>query len=257
MLLDELLKNETNFPQTLIYNEGWLLRIVLNWVYENETSLDKIDYVKNTSWFSEGLLASPFHHKSRSDKLAEGKTSADGVMGHFVISKGRKADIQLINQGTYFAIFEAKLFSVFSPGTKYFPKYNQVSRNIACMANLLTPDHYQSYSTIRFSAIYPKERNKESDFLSYLDKNRIKDDVYNRIKSYKSDNRQDEYEKHNYWFENYFLNFLSNIKIQKIEWESVIDEILSNDIEFGKELKSYYQKCVLHNKKHNKPNQAD
>ncbi len=257
MLIDTLLKNETNFPQTIIFNEGWLLRIVLNWVFENNTALNQIDYVKESSWFSEGLLSSPFHHRSRNDKLAEGKTHADGVTGHFIVSEGAKADIRLKNQGTYFAIFEAKLFSNFSPGTKYFPTYNQVSRNIACMAYLETINPHDSYSKFVFSVTYPRERRLESDFLASLDKDKIAQDVYNRIENYEFNNRSKEYDKLSKWYRYKFLDFLNNIEIRKIKWESIIEDILSHDSEFGKKLNSYYKKCLLHNRKHNNAFRAD
>jgi hypothetical protein len=250
MLLDRLIVNSGNFPPTLIFNEGWLLRLVLDWICKNEKRLSEIEFSDNSSWFSEGLLSSPFHHRTRSDKLAEGKTHADGILGHFIINNGSKADINLIENGKLFSVLEAKLFSSFSPGTKYFPEFNQVSRYISCLAYLNSqfPQEKNNYQHFFFSAVFPSERSNDHEFLINLEKKKIFNDVSKRIEEYNTKGRQQDFEKLSFWFKSQFVPFLEKIMIRQITWESIIEEISSFDNSFGEQLNSYYQKCLYHNR---------
>lgn len=250
MLLDRLIVNSGNFPPTLIFNEGWLLRLVLDWICKNEKELSEIKFLENSSWFSEGLLSSPFHHRSRHDKLAEGKTHADGILGHFTLNNGSKADIKPTENGELFSVFEAKLFSSFSPGTKYFPEFNQVSRYISCMA-YLNSEHSQEkndYQHFFFSALFPSERSSEHEFLINLEKEKIFNDVSKRIEAYQTEGRQQDFDKLSIWFKSQFVPFLEKVVIKQITWESIIEEISFFDNTFSEQLDSYYQKCLNHNR---------
>jgi len=250
MLLDRLLINSGNFPPTLIFNEGWLLRLVLDWVCKNEKGLSIIEFSENSSWFSEGLLSTPFHHRTRHDKLAEGKTHADGILGHFILNNGSKADIKPIENGELFSVFEAKIFSSFSPGTKYFPEFNQVSRYISCMAYLHSeyPQEKNDYQQFFFSAVFPSERSSEHEFLINLEKEKIFNDVSKRIEAYQTEDRYQDFDKLSIWFKSQFAPFLEKVVIRQITWESIIEEISSFDISFAEQLDSYYQKCLNHNR---------
>lgn len=199
--------------------------------------------------FLRGLLSSPFQHRTRNDKLAEGKTHADGILGHFIINSGSKADINLIENGNLFSVFEAKLFSSFSSGTKYFPEFNQVSRYISCMAYLNSENSKvrTNYQQFVFTAVFPSERLNEFEFLRNLDKEKIFVDVSKRIEVYQTEGRQQDFDILSIWFKSQFVPFLDKVLIQQITWESIIDEISSFDNSFGEQLNSYYQECLNHN----------
>jgi len=88
-LLESFDLDSPNFPPTLIYNEGWMLRILLDWFSKNQNIEHTFKYHKSSKWFSEAQLPTPFHARYRRDNLAEKRTKADGIIGQF--------DIQSIN----------------------------------------------------------------------------------------------------------------------------------------------------------------
>ena len=125
------------FPPTLLYNEGWLLRLVLDWFSRHSVQDHPLTFAAGSRWFSEALLPSPFPARYRGDKLAENWTHADGVVGHFQIGKKGRTDLKLLPGATQFIVLEAKIFSSLSPGVTHASYYDQAARTVACMAEVL------------------------------------------------------------------------------------------------------------------------
>lgn len=99
------------FPATELYNEGWLLRIVLDWFATRGIARHPLTFSPGCRWFSEGLIPSQFIARFRGDSLAESWTHADGIIGHFEVGRSGKADISLAPSARHLVITEAKLFS--------------------------------------------------------------------------------------------------------------------------------------------------
>jgi hypothetical protein len=59
------------FPPTLLYNEGWLLRLVLDWFSRHDVQGHPLSFRAWARWFSEALLPSAFLARHRGDRLAE------------------------------------------------------------------------------------------------------------------------------------------------------------------------------------------
>ena len=79
-------KPGSNIPSTLLYNEGFMLRIILQEIKDKKIIHSDLSYQdNNVDWFSEALLPSPFLARTRGDKLSESWTHADGVVGKFHI----------------------------------------------------------------------------------------------------------------------------------------------------------------------------
>ncbi len=70
-----------NFPATDLFNEGWMLRLVIDWFSRNRSIDFDLKFSDTATWYSEALLPSAFLPRYRGDKLAESWTHADGVMG--------------------------------------------------------------------------------------------------------------------------------------------------------------------------------
>src|SRR5687768_1700580 len=92
------------FPATLLYNEGWLLRLALNWFATRGEGNHPLSFCTGARWFSEALLPSQFFPKVRGDMLAEGWTHADGVIGHVSIGSAALADTRLEAGATQFVV---------------------------------------------------------------------------------------------------------------------------------------------------------
>src|ERR1051326_9494522 len=103
---------DRKFPATIFYNEGWLLRLVLDWFSRQDNPSDHpLNFAPCSRWFSEALLPSQFLARDRRDHLAEGWTHADGVIGHVTIGSGALANAALADSASQFLVTEAKLFS--------------------------------------------------------------------------------------------------------------------------------------------------
>ena len=103
------------FPATIFYNEGWLLRLVVDWLSRMPEFKHPLTSSSGARWFSEALLPSQFLARHRRDDLAEGWTHADAVIGHVTIGKGALANTQLSGSAQQFMVVEAKLFNPLSP----------------------------------------------------------------------------------------------------------------------------------------------
>ena len=77
---------------TILYNEGWLLRLVLDWFSTHSAPNHPLSLSENARWFSEALLPSPFRPEHRGDSLGEAWTHADAVIGQFKIGDKGKND---------------------------------------------------------------------------------------------------------------------------------------------------------------------
>ena len=137
-----------HFPATLIYEEGWLLRVALEMSRSLKMSLAEPNpaslrrrwpfvFTEDDWWYSEARLDSPFPRvarKNRNEK-PEGPTHADAVVRNGSITSSRDGHSARLDakNTTRLDVFEAKLGSSLSAGTRYVPDYNQAARNVACI----------------------------------------------------------------------------------------------------------------------------
>lgn len=77
---------------TELYNEGWMLRLVLDWAQKHAPSDHPLRFLPDAHWYGEALLPLPFLARHRGDPLAESWTNADGVIGHFNIGDVGRSD---------------------------------------------------------------------------------------------------------------------------------------------------------------------
>ena len=99
------------FPPTDLYNEGWMPRLVLSFGAEGISCLP-FSLLPGSRWFSEALLYSPFLARHHGDELAETRTHADGVVGHFRFTPETKIGLEIVADSKQFIIMEAKLMSL-------------------------------------------------------------------------------------------------------------------------------------------------
>ena len=234
-------------PPTAVYNEGWMLRLILEWFSRQPGSAHQLSFEKDARWYSEILLPSPFLPRFQTDPLAEAYTHADGVIGHFAIGRSGKGDIDLHSDAKQFVVIEAKIFSSLSKGIKNFENYDQAARTAACIAETLSISQRQIHdiSKLGFYVVAPETQLKfEPTFQTFLQKDSIRIKVQRRIKSY-SDSA--DAETKNNWFKTWFLPALERMDIQCISWEEIIAGIRSNDGVHGDALFEFYEKCLALN----------
>jgi len=234
------------FPATIFYNEGWLLRLVLDWFSRQSPTGHVLSFAPHARWFSEALLPSQFFARWRGDPRAEGWTHGDGVIGHVTIGDSALADTQLAENATQLIITEAKLFSPLSPSVRKAPYFDQAARNVACIAELLhrgrrTPDQF---SSLGFLLLAPAEQISLNLFRKEMMPTSIEQKVARRASEYDSPDR----EQKDRWFHERFLPTLHRTNIACISWEQILEDIESTDRRFAGELGDFYADCLKFNR---------
>jgi len=192
-LLASCSTDKSYFPPTILYNEGWMLRLTLDCFSTLRISNHALSIPEGSRWYSEALLPSAFLPRSRSDSLADSWTHADGVIGHFKIGKGAKTNLVLSPDAAHFVVLEAKMFSKLSPGVKHATYFDQAARNVACMAEVLSMPPKRSPSeltSLGFYVLAPKSQIDRGVFKKDLNRDPIREKVERRVKEYggKKDN---------------------------------------------------------------------
>ena len=242
--IDSKNDKNSNLLPTELYNESWMLRLVLHWFSKDENKGKHFNDIpismdSNSSWFSEGRLGTVFQD--------EKYTRADGIYGNIIIGDNGYSDIKLVSGCNQFVITEAKMFSTFSHKITKFSNYNQAARNIVCMCHIVNKLK-QEIDDIAFYTLLPQSQiDSESTFKEFTKEDHIKKTVEERIEKYKNGNQN--YENLLLWYKNVFIPFLSKIKIELISWERIIEVIYSTDPDYGEMLKDYYTKCIIYNQK--------
>ena len=247
VLLKELEDGKPHLPPTLLFNEGWLLRLILHWFSQNNISDHPLSFSLGAVWFSEGLLSSQFLPVHRGDELAESYTHADGVIGNIEAGGRGKTDIQLVKPYEQFVVLEAKLFSKLSAGIARVPGYNQAARNIACMVSVAaeSKSSIDKFKTLGFYVIAPETQiKKEASFEKYMQKESVHQKVRQRVETYKGRPDYDEKKK---WFGEHFEPLLSKINVSLVSWEIIIGSIKKHDNEAGERLARFYDLCLEFN----------
>ena len=226
-------------PPTDLYNEGWLLRLVLDWFEREPTTGHPFVLHPGARWYSEALLASRFLPTRRGDPLSEAFTHADGVVGHFDISPGERGEATLRSDARQFVVVEAKLGSGLSKGVKNSPSYGQAARNVACIAHViqvagLLPG---ALSSLGFFVVAPEQQIQSGIFENLVEKERIASQVKARIAQYDG--------AHDSWFEDAFLPTLDAIAVDLLSWESIIGHIEERDARSG--IREFFHQCLRFN----------
>jgi hypothetical protein len=241
-LLESLNREAPPFPPTILYNEGWLLRLIVSWFSNQPFSNFPLAFTPNAQWFSEALLPSAFQARFRGDSLAESRTQLDGVVGHIIVGTKGRTDLCIQPKATQFIALEAKMFSSLSSGTTNMKFFDQAARNIACIAELLRRSKLPAtqLAQLGFYVLAPNTQISNGVFDNQIKKDSIQQKVEQRVKVYSGSKDQ--------WFSDWFMPTLQQIDLKAISWESIIKEIAKRDAIEGQQLEDFFDCCVRFNR---------
>ena len=224
----------TILPPTELYNEGWMLRLVLDCLDRLRPEGRPIRLGEGARWYSEALLASQFLPRHRGDPQGEGYTHADAAVGHFDISPGERGEVRLRDRATQFVIIEAKLGSKLSAGTSNAPAFDQAARNVACMAHVIAQAErsLDDFSDLAFYVAAPEPQILAGDFGDLVTKPSIYEKVRARVAEYEGSKDR--------WFEDVFQPTLDRINVGIVSWESLLAELPEG-------LRDFYDRCLAFN----------
>lgn len=241
------------FSPTVLYNEGWMLRLVLSAQAEGIGCLP-FSLLPGSRWFSEVQIRSPFRPRLRGDHLAETRTHVDGVVGHFQLLSGTKTGLELTPDSRQFVVIEAKMLSPLSRGTRNAPDYDQAARTIACMAATL--EHARKsvgdLESVGFYVLAPAERIEQGAFKSQMNRTSIAGKVQGRMEAYRSSDSERSM-KLQVWFRDVFSPLLERIELRCYPWESAIDAIAAAKPTRGAVVRQFYERCLTYAQNQQEP----
>lgn len=237
-ILGQCSSDSTVLRPTELYNEGWMLRLVLDWFDRNRDIPHKLAFLPDVRWYPEALLPSPFLAEIRGDPRAESFTNADGAIGHFSIQPGR-AEAIVLPDARQLVIVEAKLGSRLSSRVKNARNYDQAARTVACMAEMLNRKKIdpQSLDKLGFYVVAPHDQIKAGVFGELVTKRSIRGKVVKRIARYEG--------TRDTWFQESFEPLLEHIDLDLLSWESVLEHIESSEPQAA--LQKFYALCLRFN----------
>ncbi|MCJ7734098.1 MAG: hypothetical protein MUP11_06080 [Anaerolineales bacterium] len=237
-----------NFRPTEIYNESWLVKIVLHLASTIQDQDHALSFLLGSSWFSEALLPTAFKSRYRKDSLGESRTNADGVIGHFRIGHQAKADFELLETAKQFTVVEAKVGSPLSKGIINDPEFDQAARNVACMAETLAQADLKpmKLDRLEFIVLAPEKSIEKGIFAEKMTKSSLQYKTKQRVDAYK-ENDEKHYLELNTWYEEYFLQTMQKIRLVSLSWESVIGWLSDHKPAIEDPLAAYYELCKRFN----------
>jgi hypothetical protein len=232
---------DRSFPATTLYNENWLLRVVLHWFATHDVGPHPLAFAPNARWFSEAWLPSAFLPRQRRprDPLAEGWTHADGVIGHFNIGAEATADLSLFETASQLVVIERKVYSRLSLGVRNAAYYDQAARTVGCIAEVLRLANRPptAMANLAFHVIAPRTRIEAGMFSAEVNPQSIEGKVRRRVLEYGGARNQ--------WLETAFVPVMRRpIAIGCLAWEDIIDRIKDHDPQSGDSIGEFYQRCL-------------
>lgn len=227
-----------NFRPTELYNESWLIKLVLRQASKLPVSEFPLGFLADSDWFSEALLPSAFQARFRGDPLSESRTNADGVVGHFTIGEQAKADLQLRENSAQFTVLEAKVGSPLSAGVSNAKYFDQAARNVACMAEVVARSdlHPSDFERLDFVVLAPRHSIDKGTFAEEMSPSSIRSKVEQRVSAYKGQLDR--------WYEDQFMPLMGQVRLHSVSWEESIDWIGRERPEEASALADFYRLCL-------------
>lgn len=231
-------------PPTELCNEGWMLRLLLDWHHRNPSTASPLRFTDGASWFSEGRLASPF---IRGVKPREGYTHADGVIGQFTIKPGERGEILLQRDARQLVVIEAKMGSKLSAGTTHAPAYDQAARNVACMAELLTvagiaPGPLNEMERLAFFVVAPESRIEAGVFEDLVTQESIRAKIQARVEGLSEGAARDSRLR---WIGDVLDPTLDHMELGVLSWENLLEDV--RPVSDQESLRAFYVDCLRFN----------
>lgn len=233
-----------SLPATFIYNEGWMLRLVLQSIQDGVYEGILSPFETSINWTSEALLATPFSENR--GRAFEGLTNADGVIGNFLWRPGTSDPLRLTKECKRCEIIEAKMHSSLSKGVKSAPWYDQAVRNVACLAHALQIAGISTNDIgslrLGFRVIAPEMYINAGRFQDEMSPETMRAKIRMRIGQFHGSGL----EQLEQWRANYFEPLLNNL-VEKnligcLSWESMIESITCKNRKAM--LKEFYSRCL-------------
>jgi hypothetical protein len=242
-MLDACESGAPAFPPTTLFGEGWLLRVVLDWFDRHGGDRYPLSPRPDARWFAEAWLPSAFLARHRGDELAESRTHADAVLGHFRIGDpGTTSGLTLADDARQLVVVEAKLFNRLSPGVKNARFFDQAARSVACLAEVLRRAGRDpgAMDELALLVVAPRARIDDGAFARDTDPANILRKVRRRAEQYAGERDA--------WLADWFEPTLARVDLRCLAWEDLIETIAFHEPADGQFIDAFYGKCLAFNR---------
>ncbi|MBN2302833.1 MAG: hypothetical protein JXQ72_00050 [Anaerolineae bacterium] len=232
------------FPPTTLYNQTWLLRLLLNWYSAFNLPDHPLTFPNGARWYSDGLLPSAFLSRHTDDRLAEKRMQAAGVIGQFDVGDGDiLTGLVLRRDATHLIVLDALLLDPLQSSIWRAPYFDQAARTVACIAETLRrANRYPpDMERIGFYVLAPQPQIDQGVFAEDLHRDSIKQKVKQRVSDYKN---SDEYADKKEWYREWFKPTRSQIDLRAISWESLIATVAEHDPAEAAAMDGFYGRCL-------------
>jgi len=228
---------ECLFPETLIFNEGWLLRSVLKECLAGSggSGFGFLPFPEGVTAYTEGQLYTPFKARFRGDKLAESHTHIDGIVGDFSITD-TKSGVVLKPDLRYVAGFEAKIYAPIASGTKNVPWYDQLCRTAACLINSILLARPPGSYAAHLAVLYAEDKQRIDP--SLYTKDYVEKQISKRLQGFLETREPGDVVER---FARGWRDVVDHLRIHFHTWEQVLADIGSG------ELSEFYEVCKKFN----------
>jgi hypothetical protein len=226
-------------PATQLFNEAWMLRLVLDWLDRNRAVPHELAFSPEAKWYSEALLPSQLLPKSnRAEPTPESHTRADGIIGHF---KLRGSEPRVERDAKQLIVLEARLASPLLAGSKQAYNYDQAARGVACIAYMLGARGLrpEALDRLAFYVLAPQRQIDAGAFGDLVTKASVRRKVQQRIGDRESPVVNEK------WFEDIFVPMLEHITVELLPWESVLAKLPVT--EETEAIRAFYAQCRTRN----------
>lgn len=224
-------------PKNMLFNEGWLLRVLLKREQEKNT---------NMSIYSEAQLRCPTANESIK-KI--GSTRVDGIVGDF--DPRQLSGVRFRHDLKCLDVYEAKIRSPLSRRTKNIDDINQVTRiAISIICELLKADiHDISQKAVSIIVLYPRTNAKKGN-LGAITREQIRAQVQKMIE-YGAINEEAFIAHWEILFRRIKLKYMTwgyllkkKYNQDSPEYEFYKEVLRANKAKGSKRKKKYYNKCI-------------
>jgi hypothetical protein len=232
------------FPPKTLYNERWLLRLLLNWFSAFDLPDHPLHFPAGARWYAQGMLPTPFSKRYADDRLAEDGSEADGALGHFELADDPgQPQIVLKRDAGHLVILAARMFDPLKPGIKRAAYFNQAARTVTCIAEALRrADRFPlDMDRVGFYVVAPRTQIEQGIFVEDLNRDELQRTVKQRVREYKG---SDAYPDKKSWYKEWLKPTVQQIDLQTLSWEDLIATVGQHDRAEATALGAFYNRCV-------------
>jgi hypothetical protein len=214
------------------------VKLVLDQASSIEYDGHPLGFLPGSTWFSEALLPTAFKARWQGDPLAESRTHADGVIGHFRVGVTAKTDFEVLPGARQFTVVEAKMGSPLASGVTRAPYFNQAARSVACMAEALARGNIRPSTLERldFIVLAPRWSIGKGTFSDKMQPDSVRSKVEKRVSAYDGALKD--------WHTEYFEPTMARIRLLSLSWESAIEWVCETRPEVEVQLAGFYGLCL-------------